>query len=222
MLLFQRRALLRTGLLSALWCCTAYSVAADTDRLLQSYAAKLLPDSVLHYASQPDGHQRQRIAGIVHGSNPATRQAMLFILDLHEDGRIQEILRSAPFDFSDPSARTDIEMVESHGNQRFSVQVNARSACGVYVSLYRFALIRGAWRVTGLDTQEPVCGAQRQIEPGTGISRNFLSGKHIIREFRQAKVFRTSTHQHRYPSFPLQEFAIFDSRYEQEPASVSP
>lgn len=219
---FLQRALLRTSLSALLWCCAAHSGAADTGHLLRNYAAQLLPDSVLHYASQPEGRQRQRIAGIVHGKNPAERQALLFVLDLHDDGRMQEILRSATFDFSDPSARTDIEIVESHGNQRFSLQVNARSACGVYVSVYRFALIRGEWRVTGLDTSEPACGPQQQIEPGTEVSRNFLSGKHITREFRRAKVLRTDIHQHPYPVFPLQNFAIFDRRYEQEPAAARP
>lgn len=181
---------------------------SDLDSLLQTQ----MTGNLAHYLVSEVRAEMPRIAGIAFNTEQRG-----FVFVLNKQGRGFRLLaRSEFFEFPDGGGRTAVEIVEMQGPDRFSLQINARSACGVYLHTYRFALTQNEWRVTGLDTTEPVCDQSGKIEIGATESRNFLTGQHRSRSYRQNKVTHELAHFHTYPVFKLNDFVPLDQRYESE------
>jgi hypothetical protein len=157
----------------------------------------------------------RRVFGVALGLGEGRRQARVFVLERQAGGGLRELARSKLFDFFDASGRTDFEIIEAQSERRFSLQINARSACGVHVTIYRFAqLDAGDWVLSGMDTRTPRCGRTGELETASTRSTNFLTGKRIDHAYRHDKPGKPSTRQLTFPPFPLAEFEPFDSRHE--------
>ena len=108
-----------------------------------------------------------------------------------------------------------IEIVQATGPGRFQVQVNTRSGCGIEVESYRFALSRGAWRLSGYDRSEPDtlrCDVNLRSRE---YSANLLSRKVSITHYRDGKVVRRESRASRTGAPGLAEFRF--GMFQEEP-----
>ena len=190
--------------------CAAAEVFSTIDAYLAHATGKT--DSVVSSAGKvsQDG---KYVFGIVHEKGYKPRSAIIFVVRESADGGIHEVERSMPFDFSDPSARTDIESVEAQSTGRFSIQINMRTDCGVHVETYRFAKVGTAWFASGLDVKDPTCDKDGIIEWKSKRSANFLSGKVIEQQFRSGKMSSEKSKFVKFPSFSLANFKAFDEKH---------
>lgn len=156
---------------------------------------------------------KDAVFGIAYGRDSGNRHAFVFVLRREPNGRLTEVARSKAFDFSDPSGRTDIEGVQAQSDETFSVQINSRSVCGVYVNKYRFARRGGMWKVVGLDSTKPTCGKNGEVQVAATRSSNFLTGRVVETEFSEDRETSDRADHVQFPSFPLSEFDPWDDRY---------
>ncbi|QPF71644.1 hypothetical protein G8A07_01010 [Roseateles sp. DAIF2] len=220
----QRRIRRHLGAVLTLVVCVVTAqapAAASSDETHPSVAAYVragMSEPSMHWLSTEEGAPAlSRVFGVAYGENNSARPAFVFVLERLPGGRgFRELARSKPFDFSDASGRTDIEALEAQSDTRFSLQINARSACGVYVTRYRFAQRESpaVWGLTGMDTQEPACGRNGEVELASKRSTNFLTGKVIEQAYRNNKPASSRTRQVEFPAFSLADFDAFYPRYE--------
>jgi hypothetical protein len=189
------------------------AIAGDLYPTVDAYVKASSPDDpFLHLSTEKLPKNQSKVFGVAYGDFPSNRQAFVFVLDRVSDKGFREIAKSRSFDFSDPSARTDFEIIKAQSDTRFSIQVNSRTACGVYVTIYRFAFVGESWVVSGLDTTEQACG-NNGIEISAERSTNFLTGKRITHAYRNGKLFSTTSKRIAIQKFPLTYFDSFDPEF---------
>ncbi|MDT8998651.1 hypothetical protein RQP53_05135 [Paucibacter sp. APW11] len=182
---------------------------------VEAYARTLFRDAEVQLLSTDEGAPtRRRVFGVALGPGEGSRQGRVFVLERLPGGGLRELARSQAFDFADASGRTDFEIVEAQSDRRFSLQINSRSACGVHVTVYRFAQLEaGTWVLAGMDTRTPTCGRNGELELAATRSTNFLTGQHIEQAYRNDKPAKRTVKQLAFPPFPLAGFEPFDSRH---------
>lgn len=165
------------------------------------------------YSASYQSNNEKLIFGIAAEQKLDPRAAFIFVLREQPVGKFDEIVRSKPFfGLSDPSGRTDIESIDAQSDRRFSIQVNGRSACGGYVTIYRFAKIQEIWRASGLDNTSCSCGEgndEAVCDTRTTRSANFLTGKFVKQEFRNNKLVSQKTKTLQFPKRPLSNFETY-------------
>lgn len=141
------------------------------------------------------------------------RNGGIFILSRSGNGKYKVADSTEQSGDLDPGDRTYMEFAEFHGYDRFYLQYNSRSACGVYVTIYRFKLVNGEWRVSGSDSSKPECSGEG-IVITRKISRNFLTGK-VVHEYYslKGKVIRSDVTKENFPVFPFRNFKPYDEKY---------
>jgi hypothetical protein len=145
-------------------------------------------------------------------------QALLYIVLQRHDGTVSEVARTAPFGYYTAGGKTNVETFGFDSDTRFSIQFNHRGSCGGGYTIYRFALVRNKWRVSGQDTTSFSCGAWKDgFESAdyyiTDRSVNFLTGLAVVKETEGAKVVSSKRSRRSFPIFPIEQFVPFDEKY---------
>ena len=79
--------------------------------------------------------------------------------------------------------RENVEIVEVTSPERFMVQVNSRTTCGIQLEHYRIARVHGRWKVAGYDRYEPDSQDCDVNQISRAYSANLLTGQVRITEF---------------------------------------
>lgn len=202
--------------------CLFFSVTASAESVypdVESYLRNATGNNTKEYVhvlnSQAYGEKNfPRVFGVVFNKSHDPREGKIFVLRRRLDGKLVLEAESAKFDFSDPSARTYIEIVEANGPDRFYVQFGLRSACGVYVDIYRFKKTKNEWQVSGADKYVPTCNEDGSIGFAEKISINFLTGLAVTEKYHNDKLISIKKAKRRYPKFRLEDFIPYGEKYE--------
>ena len=186
----------------------AAALFANIDEYVQSLALGEAKQQSVRATGSP-----QRVFGIAYGSKYEDRKAVVFVLAIRPDGSLAAISRSPAFDFQDLSARTDVEIVQAQSARRFSIQVNSRSVCGVYVKIFRFAETSGGWVLSGMDSSEPTCGKEGAVLEKASASTNFLTGDQAERDYDEGKLVKQRRIKQAPRVLPLTEYQMWSDAY---------
>ncbi|MGZ8984691.1 MAG: hypothetical protein ACXW11_12220 [Methylotenera sp.] len=145
------------------------------------------------------------ILGILFSKDAEDSYGQLFVLDREVAGKYTIVATSKKF-MQARGPHHYVEIVESTGRNQFYIQVNHEEACGIGIDIYRFALIRGVWRVSGLDRTMPDNLACDVNNNSYEYSANFLTGKVITKEYERGKVTNVETKHEIFPVYLLEEF----------------
>jgi len=146
------------------------------------------------------------ILGIVFSKDAEDSYGQLFVLDREVAGQYTIVATSKKF-MQARGPHHYVETVESTGRNQFCIQVNHEEACGIGRDIYRFALIRGVWRVSGLDRTLPDNLSCDVNNNSYEYSANFLTGKVITKEYERGEIANVET---KHEIFPVYLFAEFD------------
>jgi hypothetical protein len=161
-------------------------------------AAALGPEPQIHL-SIPDSNET--IMGVVL----AGERGKLLLMRKQASGQYSLEAASAVFE-NNFGPRYYIEIIQASGARRFSIQVNAHSACGIQVETFRMAQVNGTWRVAGYDKAEPdseTCDVNLRSRE---YSANLLTHQVNIVRYRKGKVVKRES---RMTSTPAPDLATF-------------
>ncbi len=167
--------------------------------------AGLGPDARVQFAEAPNA---RAAFGVVLSAGGGK----LVVLRRGPSGTYELEAQSAEF-ANDFGTGYYVEIVQAPGPDRFSVQVNAHSGCGVKVQTYRFARVHGAWRVAGYDQAEPDAQTCDVNLRSRDYSANLLTGRVLVTQYKSGKASARASRLARLPAPKLGDFhfAIFES-----------
>lgn len=136
---------------------------------------------------------------------PDERTSVVFVLKIKPHGDVLEIARSK---FFKGISDANVESLDVQSDARFSIQINGHSNFGGSVSVYRFATVRGTWKLAGLDNttcnfnknDESVCDSR------TTRSANFLTGNFVRSEYINNKKTNTQRKLLQFSAIPISDF----------------
>jgi hypothetical protein len=141
----------------------------------------------------------------------------VFVLEPNGDGLFNLIGKSRPFT-KDDLYMVGVEGLIADSNDRFHIQYSSGSLGQPNTNTYRFKLINGQWRITGLDHNTLArCNDSDGSEftgEGSSYSANFLTGDVLIKEFNNCKLVASNKTKKKFPIFLLSDFTPLDERYE--------
>lgn len=143
--------------------------------------------------------------GIIFSEDAENSHGQLFVLDREVAGKYIIVATSNKF-MQARGPHHYVEIVQSTGRNQFYIQVNHEEACGTGIDIYRFALIRGVWRVSGLDRTVPDNLSCDVNNNSYEYSANFLTGKVITKDYKRGQVANVKTKHETFPVYLLAEF----------------
>ncbi|MGZ8946593.1 MAG: hypothetical protein ACXW1W_14370 [Methylococcaceae bacterium] len=175
---------------------------SNVEEAVKAIAGKDLAPGDYNASSPTEG---STILGIVFSEDAEGSHGQLFVLDREVAGKYIIVATSKKF-MQARGPHHYVEIVESTGRNQFYIQVNHEDTCGIGVDIYRFALIRGVWRVSGLDRSVPdnlTCDVNNNSYE---YSANFLTGKVITKDYKGGNVAKVKTKHEIFPVYLLAEF----------------
>ena len=144
-----------------------------------------------------------------------TYLASVFVLEKLKDNNYREVVRSNPSGGFSGSATETLDGAETQSSGRFSVRLHSFKPLGTIT--YRFALINGAWCLSGRDEEfldfNPEGGDEAVGDSRAERSTNFLTGLTIEKSFRRNKLVSTKNKKAKFPKFPIRDFKFFDENH---------
>lgn len=194
----------------ALLCCLLLSSAAGADEIYASVAAYLAattkdyPDG--QYSESKDGISR--VFGFVSAPTKdiGVSAGFIFVLQRVAEGYRVE-MQSEVFEMGD---FLGVNELEADTSTRFHIDVLSGHMSVPTADSYRFGLVKGEWRVTGLDRSTSERCSDGSIGVGDSFSANFLTG---AVKYKHTIDCRSARHSHKkkfFPPFPLSHFSPLD------------
>lgn len=141
--------------------------------------------------------------------------SFVFVLAPKQNGQYYLAEKSLPFSQLDGYA-IGVEELSVESNGRFHIQFTSftrGTAARPDSDIYRFKLIKGKWRVAEIDHRTLARCDDGSIGDGDSYSANFLTGKLLIKKFKNCKAVATKKHWAKFPVFQLVDFVPLDSKY---------
>lgn len=142
---------------------------------------------------------------------------LVFVLEPNSGGLFNVVGKSRPFT-KDDFSMVRVEELIADTNDRFHIQFSSGSLGEPNTDVYRFKLINGQWRITGLDHNTLArCNDKDGSEftgEGSSYSANFLTGDVITKEFNNCELVASNKTKKKFPIFLLSDFIPLDEKYE--------
>ena len=186
---------------------SGYSNARESFPSLRAAVQSVTGTEVLDedfQTSEPIDGQSTNL-GIVFLTSADESYGQLFMLRKTDPGRYEVTASSKRF-ASSRGPHHYVEIVQATGLDRFSIQFNSHSRCGIGREIFRFALVRDIWRVSGVDRYEPDDVSCNVNFDSMHYSANFLTGDVLITKFRNGNAARTEKHRRKFPQYLLADF----------------
>ena len=171
-------------------------------------AANLGPDARANYAASESS---EFVLGVVSSE----KQGKVIVLRRQAPGIYALDAESSSFENAF-GPRYYVEIVQSPGARRFSIQVNSHSGCGIQVETFRLALAGGAWRVAGYDKAEPDSTETCDVNfRSREYSANLLTGRVNVVKYRAGHAVERGSRTTKVCAPELSSFSF--SMFEREP-----
>ena len=190
--------------------CLLLSSAAGAGEIYESVAAYLAAATKDYpngqYSENKDGISR--VFGFVRGPTEdiGVSVGFIFVLERVAEGYRVE-MQSEVFEMRD---FLGVNELEADTNTRFHIDILSGRMSVPTSDNYRFGLVKGEWRVTGLDRSTMERCSDGSIGVGDSFSANFLTGAVKYKHAIGCRSARRSHKKKFFPPFPLSRFSPLD------------
>lgn len=171
---------------------------------VQNIAGSTVSDNDFQ-SSSPTG-ECSIIHGVIRSEDSENVYDQIFVLNRTSTGKFKVAATSKKF-ISSRGPHHYLEFFQATRRcDRFYIQFNDHSNCGVGTRIYRFALIHEVWLVSGEEQTEPDVIACDVNFSSFHYSANFLTGDTNNTMYKKGKPVRTEKRLAKFPLYTLAEF----------------